>query len=138
MDWLFEQPSSEQANHWLAILSLVLFAIGVVATGVISTRPSLPPFDGRYTKRFVVRACTIIGWICGAGLFFGIIRMLQIDPGTLGRPIWIVLTWIALAAAIGWIIYRAPADREQRRRNEERMRQRQARKPSRNKGNARA
>lgn len=138
MGWLFERPSADIANHWLAIVSLGIFALGIVVTAVLSTRPSLPPFGRKYTHKFVVKACTIIGWICGFGLFFGIIRMLQIDPATLGRPIWIVLCWIALIAAIGWLVYSAPADRERRRLNDERLRQRQARKPSRKKGAARA
>lgn len=131
MDWLFDRPSPDQANHWLALLSLTLFAIGIVATGVLSTRPSLPPFGRKYTHKFVVRACTIVGWICGVGLFFGIMRMLQIDPATFGRPIWIVLTWVALIAAVGWLIYTAPADREQRRVNDYRLQQRRTQKPGR-------
>lgn len=138
MDWLFERPSTDQANHWLALLSLVLFAIGVVATAVLSTRPALPPFGGRNTRKFVVRACTIVGWICGIGMFFGIIRILQIDPATFGRPIWIVLTWIALVAAVGYLVYSAPADREQRRLNNERLRQRQGLNAARKKGATKA
>lgn len=133
MDWLFERPSTDQANHWLALLSLAVFAIGVIAATVISTRPSLPPFGGKHTKQFVVRACTIVGWICGVGLFFGIIRLLQIDPATLGRPIWIVLSWIALIGAVGYLVYVSPADREQRRINDERLQQRQGLKASRKK-----
>jgi len=121
MDWLTTRPTPDQANHWLALLSLVLFALGVVASGVLSTRPALPPFSGKYSQKFVMRACTIVGWICGLGMLFGIIRLLQIDPGTLGRPIWIVLTWIALIAALGWLISTAPADREARRLKDQRL-----------------
>lgn len=131
MDWLFERPSTDQANHWLALLSLVLFAAGVIASGILATRPAAPPFRSQYTRGFVSRACTLVGWICGVGLFFGIIRLLQIDPATLGRPIWIVLSWIALIAAIGWIVSKAPADREQRRINDQKRRQRVAQKSGR-------
>lgn len=138
MDWLFDRPTTDQANHWLALLSLAVFAIGIIGTAVLSTRPSLPPFGSKFTQKFVVKACTIIGWICGVGLFFGIIRLLQIDPASFGRPIWIVLTWITLIAAIGWLVYIAPADREQRRINDERLNQRQALKPSRKKRAAKA
>ena len=126
MDWLTTRPNTDVANHWLALLSLALFAVGVIAAGVLGTRPGLPPFSGKYTRKFVSMATMLIGWICGIGLFFHIIRILQIDPATLGRPIWIVLTWIALAAVIGWLIYRAPADRELRRANEQRRSARQA------------
>lgn len=134
MGWLFERPSIDDANHWLALLSLALFAIGIVATAVISTRPSLPPFGSKYTQKFVMKSCTIVGWICGVGLFFGIIRLLQIDPATLGRPIWIVLCWVALVAAIGYLIYLGPADRALRRANDERLRQRQSLKGPRKSG----
>lgn len=126
MGWLFDRPTVENANHWLALLSLALFAIGLVASGVISTRPSLPPFGNKHTQKFAIRACTIVGWICGVGLFFGIIRLFQIDPATLGRPIWIVLTWIALIAAIGWLVYKSGEDRERRKANDQRIQQRQS------------
>lgn len=138
MGWLFERPSADVANHWLALLSLALFAAGIVATAVISTRPSLPPFRGRNTQKFVAKACTIVGWICGVGMFFGIIRVLQIDPATLGRPIWIVLCWVALVAAIGYLIYLSPADRVRRKLNDERLRQRQGLKPPRKRSAAKA
>lgn len=126
MDWLTTRPSTDEANHWLALLSLALFAIGVIAAGVLSTRPGLPPFNGKYTNKFVGLATTVVGWICGVGVFFHIIRILQIDPGTLGRPIWIVLCWVALVAAIGWLIYRAPADRQLRQANQQRNKARKA------------
>lgn len=122
MDWLTTRPTPDQANHWLALVSLTLFAFGVIAAGVLSTRPGLPPFNGKYTQKFVMKVCTIIGWICGVGLFFGIIRLLQIDPATMGRPIWIVLSWIALAVAAGWLISKAPADRAVRTANKQRTR----------------
>lgn len=126
MGWLFDRPSVDNANHWLALLSLALFAIGMIASAVISTRPSLPPFGKKHTQKFAIRACTIVGWICGVGIFFGIIRLFQIDPATLGRPIWIVLTWIALIAAIGWLFYKSIEDREVRKINDQRRQQRQS------------
>lgn len=126
MDWLTTRPSPDVANHWLALLSLALFALGVIAAGIINTRPWLPPFNSKYTRQFVSLATSVVGAICGAGLFFGIMRLLQIDPATLGRPIWIVLTWIALVAAVGWLITRAPADRELRRARQQRKQARKA------------
>jgi hypothetical protein len=114
MDWLTTRPSPDVANHWLALLSLALFALGVIAAGVLNSRPGLPPFNGNYTRQFVRLVTTVVGTICGVGLFFGIIRLLQIDPATLGRPIWIVLTWVALVTAIAWLVSRAPADRQLR------------------------
>lgn len=131
MDWLFERPTSDIANHWLALLSLAGFAIGLTAAGVLSTRPGLPPFGRKQTRNFVQKACTVVGWITGLGLFFGIIRLLQIDPATLGRPIWIVLCWIALVAAIAYFSYIAPADRELRAQRQAELARRQAQRSNR-------
>lgn len=135
MDWLFERPSADSANHWLALLSLAVFAVGLIAAGVLSSRPDLPPFGKQQTRAFVRKACTTVGWICGLGLLFGIIRVLQIDPATLGRPIWILLAWIALIAAIAYFTSIAGADRDLRaQRSKELARrnaQRTARKPKR-------
>lgn len=131
MDWLTTRPAPADANHWLALLSLVVFAAGLVAAGVLSSRPDLPPFGKRQTGGFVRRACTVVGWICGLGLFFGIMRLLQIDPFTFGRPIWIVICWIALIAAIGYFTWAAPADREIRSAREAERVRRQAPKRSR-------
>lgn len=126
MDWLFARPTPEEANHWLALLSLVLFAIGVVAAGTLGTRPNWPPFSGKYTAGFVAKSCTYLGWVCGIGLFFGIIRMLQIDPATMGRGIWIVLSWIALIVVDVWLLKQAPHDKEIRARNVSKQQQRVA------------
>ena len=121
MDWLFARPSPDEANHWLALLSLAVFAIGTVGAAVLSTRPAAWPFRGRYTQAFVSKACTAIGWASGVGLFFCIIRLLQIDPATLGRGIWILLSWIALLAVSVWLWRLAPADRQQRFSNDARL-----------------
>lgn len=135
MGWLFERPSADIANHWLAILSLAVFSAGLIAAGVLSSRPDLPPFGKKQTSTFVRKACTVVGWIAGLGLLFGIIRLLQIDPATLGRPIWIVLAWIALIAAIAYFSSIAGADRELRtqrtRELARRNAQRTAKKPRR-------
>lgn len=127
MDWLTTRPSTDVANHWLALLSLALFAVGVIASGFLNSRPGLPPFNGNFTRQFVSRATSVVGTICGIGLFFGIIRLLQIDPATLGRPIWIVLTWVVLFAAAAWLISLAPADRKVRSANRQRKQARKAR-----------
>lgn len=127
MDWLTTRPSPDVANHWLALLSLALFALGVVAAGYLSSRPGSPPFRGNFTREFVRTATTLVGSICGVGLFFGIIRLLQIDPATLGRPIWIMLTWVALIAAIALLVSKAPADRQLRQARRQRSQVRRVR-----------
>lgn len=121
MDWLFARPTPDDANHWLAILSLIVFAFGTIASGFLLTRPDAPPFNSRYTQAFVGKVCSWVGWTCGIGLFFSIIRFLQIDPATLGRGIWILLSWIALIAVMIWLAMQAPVDHEMRVQNDARL-----------------
>lgn len=130
MDWLFARPTPEEANHWLAILSLVIFAIGTIGCIILTTRPDAPPFKSRYTQAFVSKVCISVGWTCGVGLFFGIIRFLQIDPVTLGRGIWILLSWIALIVVVAWLAKQAPADHKLRVENDARLETRRVGKAS--------
>ncbi len=130
MDWLFARPTPEEANHWLAILSLIVFAIGTIACIILATRPDAPPFNSRYTQAFVSKACIYVGWACGLGLFFGILRFLQIDPATLGRGIWILLSWIALIVVVVWLAKQAPADHQLRVENDARLQTRRVGKAS--------
>ncbi|MCA9832621.1 MAG: hypothetical protein KC435_01615 [Thermomicrobiales bacterium] len=126
MDWLFTRPTPDEANHWLALLSLAIFTVGTVGAAILATRPGSWPFNGRYTQGFVSKVCGWVGWMSGIGMFFGIIRLLQIDPITLGRGIWILLSWLALIAVSVWLWRQAPADRETRGLNDARLQTRKA------------
>lgn len=115
MDWLTTRPTADEVLNPFAIVSLVVFAIVLLASGFYSARPWAPPFGPAHSKRFVGRAATLLGWPAGIGLFFLIVRILQIDPATFGRPIWIVLAWISLIVTAIVIAIMSPKNREAKR-----------------------
>jgi hypothetical protein len=115
MDWLTTRPTGDDVLNLFAIVSLAVFAIVVLASGFYSARPWAPPFGERHSRRFIQRGATMLAWPAGLGLFFLIIRLLQIDPATFGRPIWIVLSWIALVVTLVALALLAPKDREAKR-----------------------
>lgn len=115
MDWLTTRPTADEILNPFIVVSIVVFAIVLLASGFYSARPWSPPFATSYSKRFVGKAAMWLGWPAGLGLFFTIVRLLQIDPATFGRPIWIVLSWLALLASAVAIVLQAPQDREAKR-----------------------
>src|SRR3712207_4627794 len=115
MDWLTTRPTSDEVLNGFAIVSLVVFTLALIASGFYSARPWSPPLGVPFSRGFVRRAASFIGWPAGLGLFFLLIRILQIDPATFGRPIWIVLSWIALIAAFVYVALLAPRDRQAKR-----------------------
>jgi hypothetical protein len=115
MDWLTIRPTDDEVINAFAIISLVVFAIVLIASGFYSARPWAAPFGEPFSRHFVSRSATMLAWPSALGLFFLLIRLLQIDPATFGRPIWIVLSWVALLAAIVVIAIAAPKDRAAKR-----------------------
>lgn len=73
------------------------------------------------SQRFVRQASSWIAWPAGIGLFIVINQLLQIDPGTMGRPIWQVIALVALVLVAGVIAWRAPADRRAHREHQAAM-----------------
>lgn len=115
MDWLTTRPTADEVLNPFIVVSMVVFAIVLIASGFYSARPWSPPFGKAQSKRFVGKAAMWLGWPAGLGLFFTIVRLLQIDPITFGRPIWIALSWVALIVSAVAIGMQAPKDREAKR-----------------------
>lgn len=111
MDWLTTRPTGDEVLNAFAIFSLLVFGVVLVASGFYSGRPWAAPFGVQFSRHFVSRAAMMLAWPAAFGIFFLIIRLLQIDPATFGRPIWVVLSWIALIAAVVAIGIAAPKDR---------------------------
>lgn len=122
-------PDSDEVLSLTSVAVSCVFALVFIAAAFYSARPSAKPLGEQYSRRFIRWSTTLLGWISGAGLFLAIIRFLQINPATLGLPIWSLLVFLALIVAIVVIVVRAPADRETRRRN--RARNRHSRRPAR-------
>ena len=120
----------------LSIPSLIvafLFALVFILAAFYSARPRARPLGERYSRKFIRQSSTLLGWVSGFGLFLVIIRYLQINPLSLGLPIWTLLALLALFAAITMVAIRAPKDEEARRRNKaaHRPTRRPARRPRR-------
>lgn len=115
MDWLVTRPTGDDVLNPFAIVSLVVFTLVLLAAGFYSTRPWAAPLNDQFSRHFVSRAAAMLAWPAGAGLFFLVIRLLQIDPATFGRPIWIVLAWLALIAIAIATGIAAPTDRAAKR-----------------------
>jgi hypothetical protein len=110
-------PESGDVINMFAVVSMLIFGLVFLLAAVFSARPWTPPLGEMYSRRFIRRSATILGWIAGIGLFFLVIRLLQINPLTLGLPIWTMLTLIALGIALVAIGLSSRRDREIRRLN---------------------
>ena len=110
-------PEAGDVLNVFAVVSMLIFGLFFLLAAIYSARPWTPPIGEIYSRRFVRQSATILGWISGIGLFFMLIRILQINPATLGLPIWTLLTLIALAAALVMIWFTSRQDREKRRLN---------------------
>lgn len=115
---LTSPPDAGEVLSFYSVAVSFIFAVVFVASGFYSARPGAKPFGERYSRRFIRRSASLLGWISGVGLFLLLIRYLQINPLGLGLPIWTLLVLIALVAAIVVIVVRAASDREIRRRNQ--------------------
>lgn len=97
-DYLTTAPSSGEIFGPWSTLFLIFCALGLIAGFMLNTRPQL------FWSRRILRVSSarrwgsILIWIFSIGMFFFIIRWLQINPFTFGNRIWLYLT--ALAALI--------------------------------------
>ena len=106
-DYLTTVPGQNEVFGPLSVLFALVFGVGFLASSFYATRPWAPPLGGRFKKRFVAKAATIVAWITGIGLFFFLIRILQINPLNFGMRIWLWLSLLALVVALGWIAVQA-------------------------------
>jgi hypothetical protein len=93
-------PSNDVVDGW-SILMLIVFGGGFLIASLAFYRPGMPPFRGRFRRKAVQFAAGVALWIFGAGLFFFLIQLLQIDPFTFGRRIWMFLV---LLVTIGYVV----------------------------------
>ena len=113
-DWdvLTTAPSSGDILQPFAVIYALVFLGGFVLACYLYYRPWTPPIGRLYRRTWVIKAMNLAMWICGIGSFFFLIRLLQIDPLTLGRPIWMWLSVIALVALLAWFVLASPAARK--------------------------
>lgn len=108
-------PEPGEVLNAFAIVSLIVFGAIFLAAAVYSARPGTPPFGADYSRPFIKRATAVLGWASGIGLFFLIIRLLQINPLSFGTTLWVVLSWILLLLCLVYVGLTSVADRAEQR-----------------------
>lgn len=113
-DYLTSTPVAGEIFGPFSALFLLLFAAGFIAAAYLYYRPWTGPV-GTYLRRKTVRkASTIALWVFGTGLFFFLIRLLQINPFTFGQRIWIYLCFLAFLGMAALFAVRFRSAREER------------------------
>ncbi len=104
-DYLTTMPGSNEVFGAFAIGFLAIFLTGFVVSFV-----AYAGWADRFVKsalwRRMIRRWS--GWalaLFSTGLFFFVIRILQINPFTFGQRIWLYLSLLSLAAFIAWCVY---------------------------------
>ncbi len=106
-DYLTTPPASEDVLDAFTIIYLVVFLAGFIAAAYVYYRPWTKPFGRLFRRKVVKRACNIAMWVFGIGLFFFLIRLLQINPLSFGEPIWMWLSVVAVIVMLGWFAFAA-------------------------------
>ena len=102
-DFLTSVPASDEVLSGWAILFAIVFAGGFLAASVINYRAQ-SPFISTYFRRRPVQQCMSLAmWIFGIGLFFFLIRLLQINPFTFGERIWMAVMTVLAIVLLLWI-----------------------------------
>ncbi|MEJ7837564.1 MAG: hypothetical protein WKF81_02045 [Thermomicrobiales bacterium] len=97
-------PSNDVIDGW-SMLCLLVFGSGFLLSSAIFYRPGLPLFRGKYKRKTVQFVAGVGLWIFGAGLFFFLIQLLQIDPFTFGRRIWMFLSFLASLVFVAFVAF---------------------------------
>lgn len=103
-DYLSTVPGKNEIFGAFAIGFLIIFGVGFIISFV-----SYAGWADRYVKNSVLRHLSrkYAGWalsLFAVGLFFFLIRILQINPFTFGRRIWLYLCLVALAGFLGLLL----------------------------------
>lgn len=103
-DYLTTRPDSNEVFGPFAIVFLIIFVIGFVATLVLYSGGAKTlikdPIIRRWSRKWSGWLLTLFGF----GLFFFAIRWLQINPLSFGTRIWL---WLCLLILVGFGAYLA-------------------------------
>jgi hypothetical protein len=103
-DYLSTVPGENEVFGAFALGFLLLFGVGFIISFV-----AYAGWADRFVKNGVIRHLSrkYAGWslsLFAVGLFFFLIRILQINPFTFGRRIWLYLCLLALAGFVGLLV----------------------------------
>jgi drug/metabolite transporter (DMT)-like permease len=113
-DYLTSAPVAGEIIGPFSALFLLLFASGFIAAAYLYYRPWTRPVGDYIRRKTVRKASSIALWVFGTGLFFFLIRLLQINPFTFGQRIWIYLCFLAFLIMMVLFAARFKAAREEK------------------------
>ena len=102
-DYLTTPPASSDVFDVFTIVYLIVFLGGFVLAAYVYYRPWVKPLGKVFRRKSVMKATGTAMWVFGIGLFFFLIRLLQINPISFGEPIWMWLSILGLLAMLAWI-----------------------------------
>jgi hypothetical protein len=95
-------PGPNEVFGPLAIIYLIVFGLGFVLSVFLYNDGARHYVDHPVKRRVIRRGAGVATAVFGVGLFFFGIRVLQIDPFTFGRRMWL---WLSALAALIMAIY---------------------------------
>lgn len=103
-EYLTTAPGSDEIFGPLSTVFLIVCAVGLVVGFVLNTRPQV-----LWSRRLMRVPTTrrwgaIFLWIFSIGMFFFIVRWLQINPFTFGYRIWLYLTFLVATVAVALML----------------------------------
>lgn len=105
-DYLTTRPGSNEVFGAFAVLFLVIFGIGFLASLVIySGWVPRAVFPNAVLRKMAHRWSVYGLFVFGIGLFFFLIRLLQINPFTFGYRIWLWLSFLAFLGLAAYIAF---------------------------------
>jgi hypothetical protein len=104
-DYLTTVPGPNEVFGPFAVAFLILFAAGFILSIVIYNDWARRWFKDPVLHRMAKRWAGIGLIIFSLGLFFFLIRWLQINPFDLGMRIWLWLSQLSLLALVAYMIY---------------------------------
>lgn len=116
-DWeyLTSTPASGEIFGPFSAVFVLVFGTGFLTAAYLYYRPWTKPVGEYFRRKTVRKASNIALWVFGTGLFFFLIRLLQINPFSFGERIWIYLCFLAFLAMVALFALRFRAAREERR-----------------------
>ena len=109
---LTTRPASTESLDALTVGSLIVFAILFLILAALALWPRRWGLQRRLGRIRYGRWLSVGAWIAAFGLMGLIVRLMQIDPFTLGRPIWQLIAMLVMfvwVLALVWMIRGEPA-----------------------------
>ncbi len=104
-DYLTTAPDSSETFGPLSVTTLAVFIVGLVLAIALYNRPTVLS-SRRLLRRATARFWgSVFIWISIFGLFFFIVRWLQINPFSFGERLWLFLTILAALIAVGIMLW---------------------------------